>query len=96
MQGVAAAKTPVTVNAPAAVPFRLEYRHGTADGTFQLLWANPGGPSQPIPAAALRDGWGRFLTNEGYPSDWWLRLTTMGKEMINGKLSANSPMPQPK
>ncbi|HEX4084909.1 MAG TPA: PA14 domain-containing protein [Chthoniobacteraceae bacterium] len=95
LQEVASAKTPVIISARSEVSFQLDYRHGIGAGEVRLLWANLGGPSAPVPAAALRDAWGRFLTNDGRPSDWWLKLTALGKEMINGTLSPNTPMPLP-
>lgn len=94
LQAMVQAKQPVTVTAPAAIPFRIEYRHGSATGALQLMWAEPGGRFQPVPAAAVRDAWGRFVTNDGRPSDWWLTLTALGREMINGQLSPTTPMPQ--
>jgi hypothetical protein len=60
------------------------------------MWESPGMPPEPVPPDMVRDAWGRFLTNEGRPSDWWLTLTTLGKEMMNGKLSPATPMPQPR
>ncbi|HEX4086671.1 MAG TPA: hypothetical protein VHY22_17295 [Chthoniobacteraceae bacterium] len=96
LQGVAMAKVPVTVSAASTIPYRLEYRHHTAGGTLQLLWQSPGSELQPVPQSVLKDAWGRFITNEGRPSDWYLTLTALGEEMITGRLSPNTPMPQPR
>jgi hypothetical protein len=40
------------------------------------------------------DAWGRFITNEDKPSDWWLELTRMGNEMIAGKRNPYAPLPE--
>lgn len=93
LNDVVTAKASVTVVAGEAMPYRLNYRHGTAPGTLRLMWQMPATSRQPVPPAMLRDAWGRFLTNEGRPSDWWLKLTSAGKQMMNGKRSADSPMP---
>ncbi|RRK00468.1 hypothetical protein Ga0100230_021585 [Opitutaceae bacterium TAV3] len=37
-----------------------------------------------------------FLNNEGMPSDWYLRLASFGKEILQGKCPAGQPMPKPK
>ncbi len=37
---------------------------------------------------------GRFITNEGRDPMWWLKLTWYAKEMLEGKRSPASPMPQ--
>ena len=91
--GTARASEPVIVSAGQALNCRLEYRHGSAPGKLRMLWESAGVPRAPIPAEALHDAWGRFLTNEGKPGDWWLNLTQMGKEMLLGKRPADSPMP---
>lgn len=93
--GAVPAREAIAATAGQALPFRIEYRHGAGSGTFRLLWESAGIARQPVPAEALRDAWGRFITNEGVPSDWWLQLTAKGKEMMLGKLPANSPMPTP-
>ena len=93
LNGVATMPKPVTVTAGGAVDYRLDYRHRTGTGTLRLLWEGPGLPRRPVPPEALQDAWGRFITNEGKPSDWWMKLTRMGKEMMNGKRPADSPMP---
>ena len=93
LSGVATASAPLTVAAGAAVSYRLDCRHGTGTGTLRLLWESPDHPREAVPPGALRDAWGRFITNEGRPPDWWLRLTRMGKEMMLGKRRADSPMP---
>jgi hypothetical protein len=85
----------VTVGKGDSMAFRLECRHRTGKGTLRLLWDAPGAARQPVPAGALRDAWGRFITNEGKPSDWWLQLTRMGKEMIAGKRKPTDPVPEP-
>ena len=96
MNGTVVTGLPVTVAARGPLTFRLEYRHAAANGALQLLWESSSVPRQPIPSAVMQDAWGRFLTNEGRPSDWWLTLTSLGKKMMNGKLSPDSPMPEPK
>jgi hypothetical protein len=94
LNGIVTANVPVAASNRDPVFFRLEYRHGTANGTLRLLWESPAMPRQPVPPEALQDAWGRFITNEGKPSDWWLKLTGFGKEMLSGKRSAHSPMPE--
>ena len=64
----------VTVAKGESMAYLLQCRHRTGKGSLKLLWENPGMIKQPIPASALRDAWGRFITNEGRPSDWWLQL----------------------
>jgi hypothetical protein len=93
LNGAATMPKAVTVNAGAAMDYRLDYRHRTGTGTLRLLWECQGLPRQPVPQDALQDAWGRFITNDGKPSDWWMKLTRMGKEMMNGKREADSPMP---
>ena len=92
--GVVTASEPITATAGEALPYRLEYRHGTGTGTLRLLWETPASPRQPVPSSALQDAWGRFITNDGKPSNWWLQLTRAGKEMMNGKRQPGSPLPQ--
>ena len=75
--------------------FLLECRHRTGKGSLQLLWETPKMPRQSVAATALHDAWGRFITNEGKPSDWWFQLTRMGKEMITGKRNLSAPAPEP-
>ena len=93
MTGVATAGTPVMATAGQAMSYRLDYRHGTGSGTLRLLWESPSHARQPVPAGMLHDAWGRFVTNDGKPSDWWLKLTGMAKEMMRGKRNPGSPMP---
>lgn len=90
MRGTARASETVTVRAGEAMPYRLEYRHGTGTGTLRLLWESPAMPRQAVPATALFDAWGRFITNEGKPSDWWLKLTRTGKDLMLEKRKASS------
>lgn len=89
------AKNSVTVKKGDSMAFLLEYRHRTGKGTLRLLWEAPGMPRQPVAATALRDAWGRFITNEGMPPDWWLQLTRMGKEMILEKPQSDFTYPVP-
>lgn len=84
---------PVTVAKGDSMAFLLDYRHRTEKGTLRLLWEGPELPRQPVHPGALRDAWGRFITNEGKSPDWWLQLTQMGKEMINGKRNPADPEP---
>ncbi|MEI8037593.1 MAG: PA14 domain-containing protein [Verrucomicrobiota bacterium] len=91
--GAVHAAAAVTAAAGEVMPYRLNYRHGTAPGTLRLMWEFPGTARQQVPAAALRDAWGRFLSNEGRPSDWWLTLTRRGKGLIQGTRSVAAPMP---
>jgi hypothetical protein len=85
---------PVKVAAGQKLILLLDYQHATAPGAVHLLWEGPGITRQPVPESAFTDAWGRFLTNEGHPSDWWLRLTRLGKEMMNGKRPVDPKMPQ--
>ena len=94
MAGTVTASKLVTVSAGQALNCRLEYRHGAAPGRLRLLWEGAGIARGPVPAEALKDAWGRFLTNEGKPSDQWLKLTRAGKEMLFGSRPPDSPMPQ--
>jgi len=84
----------ITVAAGEKVIYQLSYYHHRNPGTARLLWEGPGIPLQPVPAWALTDAWGRFLTNEGHPSDWWLKLTRYGKEMMNGKRPIDPKLPE--
>lgn len=93
LNGVATMPKAMTVSAGSTVDYRLDYRHRTGTGTLRLLWEGQGLPRQPVPPEALQDAWGRFITNEGKPSDHWMKLTRMGKEMMNRKRDADSPMP---
>jgi hypothetical protein len=36
-----------------------------------------------------------FVTYEGLPSDYYLRLTGQGAKMLRGELPVNSPLPAP-
>lgn len=77
----------VDMTAGQMVVYRIDYLHGTAPGTMRFFWQGPSIDRQEVPASALVDAWGRFLTNEGHPSDWYLKLTTEAKEMITGQRS---------
>ncbi len=83
----------MTVAEGDSMAFLLECRHRTGKGTLRLLWETPGMSRQPVAASALRDAWGRFITNEGMPPDWWLQLTRMGKEMILEKPKSDFTYP---
>jgi hypothetical protein len=84
--GPVPAKTaPLILTAGKPAVYRLDYLHGTATGTVRLFWQSPSLPRQEIPASALVDAWGRFVTPEGHPSDWWLKLTAEAKEMLTGR-----------
>lgn len=85
----------VTAKSGEGLIFRLDYSHESAAGKLTLLWEGPGISRRPVPPEAFRDAWGRFVTPEGQPSDWWLTLTRYGKEMILHQRPANSPMPEP-
>jgi hypothetical protein len=87
------AKRPITVARGDSMPFLLECRHLTGKGMLRLLWETPEMPRQPVDPGALRDAWGRFITNEGKSPDWWMELTRMGKEMINGKRNPSDLVP---
>jgi hypothetical protein len=95
-ESILTAGQPVTAGKGDSMAFRLECRHRTGKGTLRLLWETPGMARQPVPAGALRDAWGRFITNEGKPPDWYLQLTRMGKEMITGKRKPSDPLPEPR
>lgn len=88
------ATTKLSLQVGKPVPFRLQYTHKTNPGTLRLHWECERLRRQPVPATALRDAWGRFLTNEGRDPKWWLKLTGYGREMINGQRPADSPMPE--
>ncbi|MES2308563.1 MAG: PA14 domain-containing protein [Verrucomicrobiota bacterium] len=75
------------------VPFRVEYRHFKEKGKVEFFWKLGSGKEESIPESAFVSAWGRFLTNEGKPSDWWMRLTGDAKEMINGSRPATGTMP---
>ncbi|HEX4140041.1 MAG TPA: PA14 domain-containing protein [Candidatus Methylacidiphilales bacterium] len=77
----------VTLTSGQPVIYRIDYTHRNAPGTMRLMWQAPGGQPEEVPASALVDAWGRFLTNEGHPSDWYLKLTAEAKEMITGQRS---------
>jgi hypothetical protein len=70
------------------VIYRLDYTHASTPGAMRLVWTGPSIERQEVPAAALVDAWGRFLTNEGHPSDWYLKLTSEAKDMLTGKRAA--------
>ncbi|MEO5914035.1 MAG: PA14 domain-containing protein [Luteolibacter sp.] len=93
LNGAATTPKAIAVSEGASVDYRLDYRHRTGKGSLRLLWECQDRPRQPVPPEALQDAWGRFITNEGKPSDWWLTLTRMGKEMMNRKRKVDSPMP---
>jgi len=75
------------------VPFQIEYRHFKGVGKVEVLWKSASGNEEIIPAAAYFSQTGRFIGNEGKPSDWWMRLTGYAKEVLEGKSSASSLMP---
>ena len=77
----------VTMTNGQLIIYRLDYMHATTPGTMRLLWQGPSLDRQEIPPSAFVDAWGRFLTNEGNPADWYLKLTAEAKEMITGKRS---------
>ncbi|HEY0257411.1 MAG TPA: PA14 domain-containing protein, partial [Candidatus Methylacidiphilales bacterium] len=82
----AAAKTAsVAWTAGQRVIYRIDYLHGTAPGAMRFVWQGPSIDRQEIPASALVDAWGRFVTNEGRPPDWYLKLTSEAKEMVTGQ-----------
>lgn len=87
------AKKSITVAKGDTMPYLLECRHLTGKGMLRLLWETPEMPRQPVDPNALRDAWGRFITNEGTSPDWLLQLTRMGKEMITGKRNPSDPFP---
>lgn len=95
LKETAVAKVQVAATANQALPYRLDYRHRTGSGTLRLFWESENVPREPVPDSAFLDAWGRFVTNEGKPADWWLQLTRMGREMINGKRKIDFAMPQP-
>lgn len=88
------AGNPVTVGEGDSMAFLLECRHRMEKGTLKLLWETPGMVRQPVAASALRDAWGRFITNDGKSPYFWLQLTRMGKEMITGKRNPSEPAPE--
>jgi hypothetical protein len=80
--GLTETKVPISVTAGESLNYRLEYRHRTGDGTLRLCWEPESGPRQTVPPEALKDAWGRFITNEGRRPDWWLELTGKGRSLI--------------
>ncbi|MDD4922259.1 MAG: PA14 domain-containing protein [Bacteroidales bacterium] len=86
--------TKVIVKPGSNIFFRLDYSHGSGTGKVRLLWEGPGISRQLVPQSVFIDAWGRFLNNEGKKSDWYLKLTQYGKEMMLGKRPADSPMPE--
>jgi hypothetical protein len=87
--GRAISKEVHVAGAAGPVPYRIEYAHRTGSGKLRLLWQTPGAKPAPVPAKSLRDAWGRFINNEGRPSDWWLELTGKGKRLMNGNLETH-------
>jgi hypothetical protein len=77
----------VTMTAGQPAIYRIDYLHATSPGTMRLVWQGPSIDRQEVPASALVDAWGRFLNNEGHPSDWYLKLTAEAKAMITGQHS---------
>ena len=77
----------VEMTAGQKVIYRIDYLHMTSPGTMRFVWQGPSLDRQEIPASALVDAWGRFLTNEGNPPDWYLKLTAEAKAMITGQRS---------
>lgn len=75
----------VAMTAGQMVIYRIDYLHRTSPGTMRFVWQGPSLDRQEIPATALVDAWGRFINNEGNPSDWYLKLTSDAKDMINGQ-----------
>ncbi|MDR2462390.1 MAG: hypothetical protein LBD30_01245 [Verrucomicrobiales bacterium] len=63
------------------VIFRLDYAHLTGGGRLRLLW-DIGFGLEPLPETVYVDAWGRFLTNEGQPSNWWMKLSGDAKEKM--------------
>ena len=59
-----------------------EYNEGTA--------IMPMSDDPPDPPAE----WGRFITNEGRPSDWWMLLAGEGRAMLLGQRPADDPLPE--
>ena len=41
------------------------------------------------------DGESRFLTYEGLPTDFYLKLTGAGGKMLRGELPVTEPLPKP-
>jgi hypothetical protein len=58
-----------------------EYDEGTA------VMPMSDDPPSPPPS------WGRFITNEGRPADWWMLLTGQAREMLLGRRPTSSPLP---
>jgi len=77
----------VTLTVAQPSIYRLDYLHGSAHGVMRLMWTGPSIERQEVPATAFFDAWGRFVSNEGHPSDWWLKLTAEAKDMLTGKRS---------
>lgn len=69
----------------ARVIYRLDYNHRETPGRLQLIWEGPSTPKQTVPATALIDAWGRFLTNEEKPAVWWLELTSKAKRQLKAQ-----------
>jgi hypothetical protein len=86
--------TKVMVKPGTNLLFRLDYTHFSGTGKVRLLWEGPGITRQLVPQSVYNDVWGRFINNEGNASDWYLKLTQYGKEMMLGKRPADSPTPE--
>ncbi len=88
--GRATSKAVHVAHSAGPVAYRIEYAHRSGNGKLKLQWELPGSKPAPVPAAALRDAWGRFITNEGQPSDWWMELTKKGKGLMNQKFPTST------
>ena len=83
LRGPATASRAVIAGPEGHSSFRLEYRHRSGSGKLRLLWESPDMARRVVPPDAFEDAWGRFITNEGRPADWWLKLTRRGKRLMN-------------
>ncbi len=93
LNGIVSSNVPVPAEPGDHGSFRLEYRHRAANGRLRLYWESPGMARQAVPADVLEDAWGRFITNDGRPADWWMKLTAKGKRLMNDARADRSPGP---
>jgi len=82
------ASVTVDLKAGELTAYKIEYVHGSTPGKIQMFWEHTGSARELVPASSLVDAWGRFITNEGKPSDHWLSLTGKFKEKIKAPAKA--------
>ncbi len=78
-------EVPIEMKAGQRVVYRIDYFHATTPGKMHFDWHDASTTREEIPASVLIDAWGRFLTNEGHPSDWYLKLTSEAKALLDAR-----------